>query len=153
MEKLHKPQKKLYLLYSNWLWPFLQALNLCITNVQAFWSDVKSQEGSGLLQEAALLQLAVKYMLMQHANTFSRSLKCSSTIVLYTSMSSRKTYYSLSSMSMNRLFIICMNISSSIHQTHWHYDPFTQSLPGQKHCFQYIFFCYIILPITTAKIQ
>ena len=65
MKILHKTQKWLYLLYFCWHQPSLQAFYFGITNIYAFWSDVEAQKGIGLLQEAALLQLTVKYIIMQ----------------------------------------------------------------------------------------
>ena len=51
--------------------------------------------------------------LCQHENTFSSSLKCSSYVVVYMSMSYKKTTNPLFSIFMNTLFIICMNVAGA----------------------------------------
>ena len=57
--------------------------------------------------------LQKKSYLHRCVNTFSNNLKCSSNVVLYINMSSRKTTTPWSSMSSNRLFIVRMNIAGA----------------------------------------
>ena len=51
--------------------------------------------------------------LHKHKNSFSNSSKCSSAMILYINMSSKITTTPLSSMSINKLFIVRMNIAGA----------------------------------------
>ena len=66
-----------------------------------------------LFMKLHFFSLQYNSCLYKYANIFTSSLKCSSSIVLYISMLSKKTKTPLSSMSTNRFFIICMNVSGA----------------------------------------
>ena len=114
MELLYKTQKQLYLLYSGQLWPFIKTCHLGITNAHTFYSEIKFKEGGGLLEEAALFQIVGKCTLMQACEYFLQKIKvalCCIFIDQYIIQENR--FFNLSSISMNRLFIVWINITGA----------------------------------------